>query len=134
VTLHWQALTERQKQQFLDALNIIMDVIMDVLIASEDDLFFCFYREAAFNRSKSEMIPEEIAHLLAQQLGAWIARQKGIYHEGLKTRKVYFSYPPPLARGADREEVIELLTHRLIKNHEPAILCGQGGYFGNLLL
>jgi MoxR-like ATPase len=58
-----------------------------------------------------------------------VGKQKAIYQKSIKTRKAYFYYPPPLAHFAGREEILEVLTQKLIGigNHDPVILCGQAG-------
>ena len=127
VTLRWNSLTERQQQQFLDALDT-----MDALSESEKVLFFFFYRDGKFKRNESEEMPEEVARLLVFQMRQWIELQRKIYHRPLAPQKKKLYYPSPLDRFTGRQEQLKLLSRELIidndnKQVHVSALCGPSG-------
>ncbi len=89
--IHWTALTPSQQEEFLATLfNCIR------YLHSKEVLHFLFYREGAFNRSETELIPEVIAETLETQMQAWMKQQQGIYLDDLRQFKE--SHPDQLIR------------------------------------
>ncbi len=123
LNLHWNALTEKQKATFLEALKTMIKKL-------ETDPFYGFYRKGVFTSNIIEGIPENVACLLSEQMSEWVELQKKIYDEGLTLREAMFHYPPPLASFIGRKTILTKLTQKLTSSEKPvalAVLCGSEG-------
>ncbi len=87
----WTSLTPSQQEEFLAAL-----FNANRYLESKEVLHLLFYRDGSFNRSETEMIPEEIARSIQAGMTNWIKDQLLIYANDLKEFKQ--SHPDQLIR------------------------------------
>ena len=78
ITIHWNALTTEQKDEFLSALfNCSRYLSADTILE------YLFYRDGKFNRNPKEQIPLEIAKQLQVEMMQWLTDQLKIYKKEL---------------------------------------------------
>ncbi len=87
----WSNLTPSEQEEFLAAL-----FNANRYLESKEVLHLLFYREGSFNRSETEMIPEEIARSIQAEMTIWIKNQLLIYANDLKEFKQ--AHPDQLIR------------------------------------
>ena len=75
--IKWLSLTEIQKQQFSTALARMIRI----LLQSDEDLLFCFYRQGAFNQPRHIPLSQTNAQSLISSLKKWINLQTKIYDD-----------------------------------------------------
>ena len=77
-TVHWEALSEHQKNEFLATL-----FNCSRYLRSRDVLHFLFYRDGKFTSNDIEQLPKEIAISKEREMADWIRLQLEIYKDEL---------------------------------------------------
>ena len=121
--IQWNALSMRQKEEFLAAFVHCMRYF-----DSDDLVLFLLHRDNLFSRSEKEQFPEDIATQILREIKAWVALQLKLYAEDLHTYKlqnveslIRIFYLDPW----EETERIQIAPNHLFSNRQKVLLLGE---------